>query len=232
MHDCVIPAAGASARMRRGGGFKPLLPFAAAPKGGAPIGGAPIGDSPTGEKTLVETAVDAALAALCRVVLVVGYRGEEIAALFAGASRRAALEDGRLIVVRNPRWEEGLVGSIQAALPAVAGEAFFVAHADMPFVAPGHYAALASAREAWITGLAPIPKGEAVFFASWRGQAGHPVLIPSAWIPELAAFAAGEKLRPFFEDRPRVLVETGPGALCDIDTPLDYERAMESCARK
>jgi CTP:molybdopterin cytidylyltransferase MocA len=127
-----------------------------------------------------------------------------------------------LLVVRNPRWESGMVASIQAALPAVAGEAFFVAHADMPFVESDHYAALASARD-------HRSGGEAAFFASCAGEAGHPVLIPSAWIPELAAFPPGEKLRPFFGNRPSALVETGPGALRDIDTPSDYDEAIEAC---
>jgi CTP:molybdopterin cytidylyltransferase MocA len=231
MFDCVIPAAGASSRMRSSGGksaFKPLLPFAAAPAGDSPTGDSPTGDSPTGEMTLVEAAVGAALDGGGRVILVVGYRCGEITSLFDAAAYRLQRDEGRIVTVFNPRWEDGLVGSIQTALGLVRGEAFFVAHADMPFVRPEDYAALAEARMSF----SAAPRAEAVdsaFFASWGGRAGHPALIPSAWIPELAVFAPGEKLRPFFDNRSCFLVETGPGALRDIDTLHDYEGAIESC---
>jgi CTP:molybdopterin cytidylyltransferase MocA len=105
----------------------------------------------------------------------------------------------------------------------VIGEAFFVAHADMPFVESADYLALAAARER----AAALPgAGEAVFFASCGGRPGHPVLIPGAWIPAVAALGPGEKLRPFFSGRLSVLVETGERALRDIDTPSDYEAAL------
>jgi molybdenum cofactor cytidylyltransferase len=204
MYDCILLAAGASSRM---GAPKPLLPFAI-------------------EKTLVETAARAALGAGCRVLLVLGHRGEEVASLFEKPDYAASRGAGLLEFARNPRWEEGMVGSIQAALGLVSGEAFFVAHADMPFVESADYLALAAAR----AGSTALPgAGEAAFFASHDGESGHPVLIPSAWIPAIAALGPGEKLRPFFADRPSILVETGERALCDIDTPSDYEAAVAAC---
>jgi len=57
--DCIIAAAGSSARMGR---WKPVLPF--------------------GKGTIVQTVVAAALQACSRVVLVTGYRGTELASLF------------------------------------------------------------------------------------------------------------------------------------------------------
>jgi CTP:molybdopterin cytidylyltransferase MocA len=123
MFDCLIPAAGASSRMRSSGMSgagavpKPLLPF--------------------GGSTLVETVARAALGAGCRVLVVVGHQGAEVSAPFAAEAYRPAREEGRLIVVENPRWELGQLGSIQAALPSVRSEAFFVALADMPFVGEG-----------------------------------------------------------------------------------------------
>jgi molybdenum cofactor cytidylyltransferase len=198
MYDCVMPVAGASARM---GALKPLLPF--------------------GGCTLVETAVGSALGAGCRVLLVVGYRGEEVAARFEAGPWPAKAAGGRLVIVGNERWAEGALGSIQAALQRVEGEAFFVAHADMPFVEGGDYRALAEARES----LAPAARGIALF-ASSRALRGHPVLLPSAWIPEILELSPGGALRDFLSGRPRFLVERGQGALFDVDTPEDYERAL------
>jgi molybdenum cofactor cytidylyltransferase len=204
MYDCVLLAAGASSRMRGSEGralLKALLPF--------------------GESTLVETAARAALGAGCRVLLVVGKRGDEVAALFASGS--CADARSRLVLVDNPRWEAGMLCSIQAALPRVEGEAFFVALADMPFVGSEAYLALA-ARRADVG----VRRGEAAILASHEGRAGHPALLPSAWIPGILSSGDGDRLRPFLEGRPLVLVETGPSALRDIDTAAEYSAALEA----
>jgi CTP:molybdopterin cytidylyltransferase MocA len=179
------------------GGFKPLLPFASA--------------------TLAEVSVRSALEAGCRVLLVVGNRGGEVAALFRG--------EERVLVVPNPAWKEGMVGSIQAALPAVEGEAFFVCHADMPFVRPGDYLALVSA---WALRSGAALPAEAIFAAS-RDRAGHPVILPSSWIPDILCLERGGALKDFLAARPRFLVETGMGSLRDIDTPADYASATGAC---
>jgi len=194
-----MTAAGASSRM---GEFKPLLPFRGS--------------------TLVEVAVGAALGAGCRVILVVGKRGEEVAFPFTAASYSHASAGRRIAVVRNPRWEEGMLVSIQTALPEVEGEAFFVSHADMPFVSPDSYRTLAAARAA--REAAGLP--EAATVASHGGRGGHPVLMPSAWIPGMLDLRAGDSMRTFLQGRPRVAVEMGPGALRDVDTPEDYRRAL------
>ncbi len=202
MQDCIMPAAGASSRMRSPGSeedFKPLLRF--------------------GETTIAETAATAALGAGCRLILVVGHRGDEVAAHFGAARYRDPLEAGRLLVVRNPRWSEGLLTSIQAALPSVAGEAFFISHADMPFVSPDDYRALAKARLELADPLTAI-------FATYEGARGHPVLLPSAWIPGILPLDPRGRLKDFLASRPSIAVETGPGALRDIDTPEDYCSAV------
>jgi CTP:molybdopterin cytidylyltransferase MocA len=215
--DCIMPAAGASSRMRsprlrppesaEGGSsggeaaFKPLLPFSGS--------------------TLVETAASAALGAGCRLLLVVGCRGEEVAEVFEASRYQEARESGRFLFVRNPRWAEGLLGSIQAALPELRGDAFFVSHADMPFLRPEHYATLATARRDLSPGA-----GETAFVASCEGRRGHPVLLPSAWASAIAALPPGEGLRDYLRRMPRVHVEIGSAALRDIDTPDDYERAL------
>ena len=56
-------------------------------------------------------AVDAALdSGLRPVLVVVGYRGDEV---------RAALADRDVQVVDNPEWEEGIASSLRAALTAL-----------------------------------------------------------------------------------------------------------------
>lgn len=208
MYDCILLAAGASSRMGPEGAFKPLLSF--------------------GSGSLVEASTRPAFDAGCRVLLVLGCRAAEVASVFDAPAYAAERGSGRLELVYNPAWAAGMVGSVQAALPLVSGEAFFVAHADMPFVAAGDYLALASARDAAAGRGAEL----AAFFASWEGRAGHPVLLPSPWGAELLALGPGERLKPVLEGRPAVLVATGPSALCDIDTPGDYEAALTWLRRR
>lgn len=199
-----MPAAGASSRM---GAWKPLLPW--------------------GEGSVVEAAVGAALGACPRVLLVAGFRAEGLEALFRG--------EPRVLVLRNPGWELGMLGSIQRALPEVRGEAFFCANADMPLLAPADYEALAERRAS----LAARGRGEggaaseaAVFAAAADGtgrlRAGHPVLVPAAWIAEVLGLPPGDRMQRFLAGRPSLLVERGPAALADIDTPGDYEAALRS----
>jgi molybdenum cofactor cytidylyltransferase len=207
MFDCVLLAAGASSRMVGTDGrsvIKPLLPF--------------------GGSTLVETAFHAALGAGARVILVLGHGAEEVAAPFDAEAHRAARACGNLMLVVNSLWAEGMVGSIRAALASVRGEAFFIAHADMPFIVPDWYRALASA---WLARRA-LGEAPAAAIASYGGREGHPVLLPSAWMPSILGLAPGDRFKPFLEGRPRVLVEAGPGALRDIDTLEDYLEACQS----
>jgi CTP:molybdopterin cytidylyltransferase MocA len=232
MFDCIMPAAGASSRMRASassageapraedapnGGFKPLLPF--------------------GGSTLVEAAAAAALGAGCRLILVVGHRGDEVAALFSAERYREAREAGRIVAVRNARWEDGLLGSIQSALPLVRSEAYFIAHADMPFLRPEDYRALAEARAraadrvgaasaADKVGAANALAGEIAFVASCGGRRGHPVLLPASWAAEMSALPKADGLKAYLAGKSCELVEIGSAALCDIDTPGDYERAL------
>ena len=204
--DCVIAAAGGSTRMGRP---KQLLPFG--PEGSG--------------LTMLGSVVAAALEAGCRALVVLGCRAAEVEASLRGGPLGPALASGLVAAVPNPRWEEGMLGSIQAALGQVRGEAFFEMHADMPLVPASAYGLLAAARDA--RRRAGLP--EAALFASFRGEPGHPVLIPSAWIPEILGLEPGSRLKPFLAARGMELVEAGdPAVLADLDTPEEYRRARGS----
>jgi len=205
MPDCVIAAAGGSSRM---GSPKLLLPF--------------------GGRTMIGTVVASALEAGCRVVLVVGCRGAEVAQAArraaSGESVEAADNDNRLVVAENPAWEAGMLGSIQAGLGLVRSAAFFAMNGDMPLVPATAYRLLARERAARErSGLA-----DAAFFASSGGRPGHPVLVPSAWIPEILELGRDDRMKRFLDGRPCVLVEAGTQAvLADIDTPEEYRKTIE-----
>lgn len=209
--DCIIPAAGASTRM---GDWKPLLPF--------------------GKSTIVETTVASAIAAPIeggiRVLLVAGYRGDELHGLF---ERRSGV-----VIVDNPAWERGMLGSIQAALPFVNSDRFFVVHADMPLVPSSSYGVLyrASRRDRGPGSGEDDERDDGVgvpLFASFRGKAGHPVLVPATLIGDILGLDPAGRLRPFLMERGGRLVDCGTRAvLADLDSRADYEKAISERSRE
>lgn len=178
---CVVPAAGRSLRM---GNWKPLLFFEGS--------------------TIIQTVVRVALAACARVILVAGYRGQELSALF-GAEPRVTL-------VTNPDWEMGMFSSIQRGAGSVDTDRFFVVLGDKPFVRPDIYAFLLQA-----------PPADAVF-PVFEGERGHPVLLSRA--ARDAVLAADPKAASM----PRILSSftvaelpwKDDSILRDIDTPEQY----------
>jgi len=182
--DCIVPAAGRSERM---GSWKPLLPFRG--------------------NTIVGIVVAEALETCGRVILVTGYRGDELAARFAA--------EPRVIVVENPDWKLGMFSSIRWGTARVESAAFFVSLADMPLVGPPVYRALLDA-----------PRADFVFPVH-DGTRGHPVLA-GARVRE-AILAADPATGSMKEIARRLSVVEVPwhddSVLRDIDTPQDLADA-------
>jgi molybdenum cofactor cytidylyltransferase len=178
--DCIVAAAGRSERMGR---WKPAIPFRGS--------------------TLAETVVVAALEACRRVILVTGYRGDELVAMLAS--------EPRVVVVHNPSWELGMFSSIRAGVAAVSTTRFFIQLADMPFVEPTVYRALLA-----------VPDADFVFPVHARTR-GHPVLLgPRAREAVLAADAATGSMKEIARRLSVVEVPwSDDSVLRDVDTPTD-----------
>ena len=177
---------------------------------------------PWGKSTIVERVVANALEADLEVLVVAGFRGDELHALL----------DGRpgVRVVDNPDWREGMLGSILSALDLVRGEAFFVTPADMPMIGPGLYRLLMEEARRGGNPEAATPRSlehdGVAYFAACGGVPGHPVLIPRKRVPAMKALDRGGKLRAFLMQGTWRLVETGEAAVhADIDCPADFEAA-------
>jgi molybdenum cofactor cytidylyltransferase len=183
--DCIILAAGLSTRMGR---WKMILPY--------------------GDATVIETAVAGALAAADRVILVTGYRGEELEEKFTGFPR--------VTTVRNYRYEEGMFSSVRTGVTVVGEGRFFVLPGDMPGVELETY-----------TRLLEAPKAPVVV-PEFQGKTGHPVLLDSRVRGAVLEASAGSNLKEVLAGfrRLRVSVEDGE-ILHDLDTAEDYrDRAV------
>lgn len=199
----VILAAGESRRMGR---LKQVLPW--------------------GDRTVVEAAVDAALAAadIDEVVVVLGHEAEVVRAALMSRPR-----PGMRIVV-NADYRLGMLSSVKSGVRALAAEtgAFLVAPADQPGIRPDDYGLVVQAyRRA-------RPRVDIVV-PTYGGRGGHPTLFAGALRQEVLDLPDnGQGLRDLIVRREgRVLrVELGrPGMVEDLDTPEDYEQALETMRR-
>ncbi|MDN5347602.1 MAG: hypothetical protein PWP65_1166 [Clostridia bacterium] len=169
---------------------------------------------PWGRGTLLTRAVETALAAgLKEVVVVLGAAAAELA---------ADLEGFPVNLVVNPSFEAGMSTSVRAGLTglAPATEAALFLLADQPGLEAGVIIALLEAyRQSGKNLVAPV----------YCGRRGNPVLVGKKFFPALGKVTGDRGARDLFEQFPEevLLVETQSSAvLQDIDSWEDYYRAI------
>ncbi|SFD99140.1 nicotine blue oxidoreductase [Actinacidiphila alni] len=184
--------------------------------GGRRLGGRPKALLPYEGRPLVEHAVRVLRDGGCGPVhVVLGAAADEVV---------AAADLSGCVVVRNPRWEEGMGSSLRAGLASLAAAgpapaAALIGLVDQPGVGAAAVArvlAAAGGGEALVSALAA---------AVYDGRRGHPVLIGGARWAGVAGSAAGDRgARTYLREHAEqtVLVECGDiGDPADIDTPAD-----------
>jgi molybdenum cofactor cytidylyltransferase len=184
----VLLAAGTSSRM---GDFKQLMPYR-----GRTIVEACV-------ETLLETSAD-------ETVVVVGHRGDEVAAAVARHPVR---------VVQNDAYLDGMSTSAKAGVRAAEGaDAVMISLCDQPHIPARVFDAVLEAYRA---------TGARVVVPAFAGDTGHPVVFDLSLRDEMLAVDGAQGLRSVtYAHRDEVLrvpVDT-VGILDDIDTPDDYDR--------
>lgn len=172
--------------------------------------------------TLLSAAVGIVLGAGCRAIVVAGRAADAVPGALGSLADRVEL-------VFNHAWEEGMTGSLQAGMARVDSPSFFVLPADMPFVPCRAFRALnreAEARKA--EGLPDRP-----IFPTFRGEPGHPVLIPSALIRKARDLPRAARFKDFLDTLGPAFVEVvDPGIRTDLDTRTEYEGALVLVSRR
>jgi len=158
----------------------------------------------------VAWAVDAAVASgLVPVIVVVGYRGDEV---------RAELADRDVELVDNPEWDEGIASSLRTVLtalsPRAAVEAVCVGLADQPQVGAEAYRRVAATR------------GELVI-PTYDGHPGNPVKLARSLWPEALGLRGDVGARALARDRAVSVDCTDTGSAADVDTLEDLERLQQ-----
>ncbi|MCG8573028.1 MAG: nucleotidyltransferase family protein [Spirochaetes bacterium] len=182
--DCLIPVAGLSSRFKI---WKPLLQFE--------------------DKSLIEHAVANAEAVCSHIIVVSGYRGEEIKEFFSSHSR--------VTVVNNPLYQQGMVSSIKRGLKYIENDYFFIVPGDMPLLLPQIFLKLWKEQDGQIM----IPQ--------YEGKPGHPVLIPKKYSHELKKWEQ-KRFRSLLLSLPHKMVEfKTSNILMDVDTEEDYKKLLK-----
>lgn len=190
--DCLIPAAGRSSRM---GTWKLMLPF--------------------GGKSVIETVVSTALNVCARVVLVTGYRSDDLTSFFDGSDCVTTIE--------NTDWRNGMFSTVRAGIEAVKTRRFFITLADMPLVDSDVYRVILRASK-----IAPENQSDDVFLPIFNGRRGHPVLLPNGIIPKIRN--AGPEITTMKQiirrERIREVAWKNDTIHRDLDTLAEYKSAL------
>lgn len=205
-YTAVVPAAGLSSRM---GAFKPLLDL--------------------GGKPLICRTLDSLRNAGCgKIFVVTGHRADELEAA-------AAAPDVRF--VRNPDYAStGMLESVQLGLNACLSENLdlsvrkdsvslvFILPGDIPLIRTETMRRLAEVAQKQLLAL-PF-----VLRPSYRGRAGHPVVLDRSAAQMLLSYKGLDGIRGFLRQLEadaaasfvRVIETDDPRILTDVDTPEDY----------
>lgn len=188
----VVAAAGLSRRM---GAFKPLLPCAGS--------------------TILQTAVkNLQSAGAFRVIVVTGYRGEEL--------ERLLKHTERVEIVHNPNYRDGdMLESVQIGLRRLTdADAAFVLPGDMPAVLPQTFVAVRQRM---------LETGAKVVFPTLDGRPKHPPLIRAECFAHICGFRGQGGLRAalqFFTEDTDYCEVSDLGCGMDADTPEQYLRLL------
>lgn len=189
--ECIMLAAGLSSRM---GKWKMMMPW--------------------GEGTILDSALASALSFCDRVVLVTGYRGDELAACYQ--------DNPDIDVVFNPEYQAGMFSSIQYGVKHIDGSRFFLALGDMPEIAPEVYSRLWRYSDAENCLIPAYEKGK-----------GHPVLLPQQAISLIRNAPEGMTLRDIIDQMAVHIVPVkNEGIRWDVDTPQQYLQVAHWCRKK
>ena len=163
-----------------------------------------------GEPIVRRTVRQVAEAGFDDLLVVVGFEADSILTALEGLNCRHVV---------NAAYESGMGSSFQSAISVLGGsEAAMFALADQPFVTATEYARLLAAYRAQPGGIVSVRYG---------GVTAPPHLFDRRFFEELSMLEHGA--RPVLQRHRDVttVLQFPPELLLDVDTPEDYQRAIE-----
>ena len=185
--DCLIPAAGFSSRM---GNWKLILPYK--------------------NSTIIENSIVNAVNVCTRIILVTGYRGDELAELVE--------QIPQVLTIRNENYRKGMFSSIQTGVKMVESEWFFITMGDMPDIEGDIFKDLIKTRD-------DNPGRFDIFRPIYNGKRGHPVLLNKTTIQTIITEPVSSEMKNVFLHHRVMDIEMNVSSTFrDIDTPEEYRQ--------
>lgn len=194
----LIVAAGISSRM---GDFKPTLPLRG--------------------KTIIENTIDSMLiAGVSKIVLVTGYRGEELESI---VNNRYI--GNTVICTRNPLYAStDMLTSIKAGLQVMPDcEAFYLLPGDMPMIQKDTYLVVYKKM---------MESKKNIVFPELDGIRKHPPLIRFTFQNEIMEYSGQGGLRELWKYHENEIVGVSVddiGCWTDLDTYEQYSNCIKNC---
>ncbi len=166
---------------------------------------------PLGERTVLQQVLLALEEAQSdRILVVLGAQGKPIADSLAGFA---------VSILWNRAENSEMIDSLRTALPLLPQKehGVIICLGDQPLIAPATYRHLADHYQA---------HPEAIVQPRCKGRKGHPVLVPSKLLRELATYPTLRDLLTVYAERLQLVDVDDPGILIDLDTPEDYQRVL------
>jgi molybdenum cofactor cytidylyltransferase len=161
---------------------------------------------PLGDTTVIEKSIEGMYGLASRILVVVGWRAEQIQSLLAAYHK--------VELVPNEDFRAGMFSSVKIGIAQVRAPRFFLLPGDHPLIGAEVYAQMLAA-----TGDIVIP--------TFRGRRGHPVLFSSHLVPEILHSPDSRMLRDYIRKKGHTEVEVDQeGILIDIDTLEDYHAVL------
>jgi molybdenum cofactor cytidylyltransferase len=161
-------------------------------------------------KTLLQRAIETALASICDpVIVVLGANAVVI---------RPSVENYKVTIVKNPEWHEGMASSIRIGIKELLKlkpdiQSVILMLCDQPFV------------DTYVLNHLILAKSkEGITVCSYNDTVGPPVLFDAIYFDDLLMLKGAEGAKKVIQKYPDKVVEIlFPQGSVDIDTLEDYE---------
>ena len=169
---------------------------------------------PFGPRTMLECVIAAfETPKVDKMLVVLGHKADEISAKIAHT---------RAVVVRNPRYQQGMFTSVQAGLRALPVEVqiVLIALCDQPRL---QRATVEKLLEKFVC------EHHRILIPVHDGRQGHPLLLDAKFAGEIVAMEPALTLKHFLAhhaDEIARMSTDDAGVLLDIDDRQDYEREL------
>lgn len=161
-----------------------------------------------GERTIIENCVQGMYDVCSRIIVVGGYKIENIMSALKGYSK--------VEIIFNKNYMDGMFSSVKEGIRYVQEDKFFLIPGDYPMVGKGVYYNMLQCN-----GDIVVP--------TYNGKRGHPILINSRHISSILNNCKYSNLKEYIEPNKVVLTEVEePGILIDVDTMEDFHGIVKS----